>query len=124
MISKQFEAHKLAREIKFCGTEYTFYRNTENAFGESTGAATEVLTVKGLYHEKSSQIILTSSEDTQLRSQKEPALMSISSEVESLETGDYTVVNGKRYNVAGITNVFDWGIISDVCLEVVDSGGV
>ena len=124
MINKQFEAYKVKREIKRSGTEYTFYRNDANEFGEPTTETVTLGVVKGLYHEQNSNIALTTGDTTQTRTKKIPMLLCLWDDLKYivLKVGDKTEINSKVFKVTGVTNVQEWSIVADISLEVVDDG--
>ena len=124
MINKQFEAYKVKREIKRSGTEYTFYRNDANEFGEPTTEQVTLGVVKGLYHEQNSNIALTTGDTTQTRTKKIPMLLCLWDDLKHviLKVGDKTEINSKVFKVTGVTNVQEWSIVADISLEVVDDG--
>lgn len=130
MLNTRFEEYKLRRELKRNGTDVTFCRNKKNDFGEPTGELEVVANVKGLYHETNGYVTLSVSDATVQRSVKLPMLLCLAQDVmfSHLAVGDYVklpnVVTGesKTYYVTGITDISDFGIITDISLEVIDDG--
>lgn len=123
MINKQFEAYKVKREIKRSGLEYQIKRHGTNKFGEPTATDdTVVCNVRGLYHEQNSNIQITTGDTTQIRTKKIPMVLCIWDDVTGVTTGDFIVLNNKVFNITGIVNIQEWGIIADISLEVVDDG--
>lgn len=130
MLNTRFEEYKLRRELKRNGTDVTFCRNKRNDFGEPTGEFEVVANVKGLYHETNGYVTLSVSDATVQRSVKLPMLLCLAQDVmfSHLAVGDYVklpnVVTGetKTYYVTGITDISDFGIITDISLEVIDDG--
>lgn len=123
MINKSFEAYKVKREIRRSGRAYVFKRDAKNEFGEPSGGSEIVSTVNGLYHEQNSYVQLTIGEAAQTRKKNVPMILCIFDDSTKIEFGDYTEINGKRYNVTGVTNIQEWNIIADISLEVVDKIG-
>lgn len=122
MINTKFEIYKLQRELKRNGISCTFKRNGTNKFGEPTSDTIDVCTVTCLYHEQNSNIQITTGETTQVRTKKIPMLLSVFDDVKSLIPGDFVVINNKKFDVTGVVNIQEWGLIGDVSLEVVDNG--
>ena len=40
----------------------------------------------------------------------------------ALVVGDTVTINAKTFKVTGVVNIQEWNLISDISLEVVDSG--
>jgi hypothetical protein len=128
----KFEENKLRRNLDRSGKDYDFFRSSVNEFGEqaaSQTAAEKIATLRGLYHEVNDFIRLTTKEAGQSRRtagslKKQPRILCFWKDmIESgMQFGDYTIINGKRYNVTGVTNVQEWNMIADISLEVVEDG--
>lgn len=129
MINKKFEAYKVSREIKRSGSEFVFYRNNTNEFGEpdESVSPTEVGSLNGLYHEENTMVKSSLNSGQQAsasiyRKRKEPCILCLYKDAEGLElkVGDYITLNGKRLIVNTLVNVQEWNIIGDIKLmEVV-----
>lgn len=126
MINNRFEVYKVKRELKRSGEDYTFLRLLPNKFGEPSGEEIEVGTIRALYHETSEHILISMNDTTQVRSKKVPSLLCLYSDLTPLNlvVGDRVVINGKTMKVTGSVDVQEWKLISDISLEVVDSGNV
>lgn len=125
MVNNSFEGYKIAREIKRSGKSYTFKRNGLNKFKEPTATAEVVVgSMDCLYHEQNSNIQIVTGETTQVRTKKIPMLLCLYDNVQALglKVGDFTMINGKRFEVTGVVNVQEWSIAADISLEVVDDG--
>lgn len=122
MLNTKFEVYKIQRELKHSGRQFTFYRNAANEFGEPSGDPIELGSFIGLYHEQNSNIQITTGETTQTRTKKIPMILCLGEDVSELNltTGDYTEVNGRTFKVTGTVDIFEWGTILDVSLELVD----
>lgn len=118
----KFEKNKLKRELKRSGKEYKFLRKGKNEFGEPTDEPTEVCSIKAIYHESNSHIKTQTGEAAVYRTKKEPRLLCLYEDATSLVSGDYVLINEKKYNVTGVLNVQEWNIAADISLEVVDYG--
>lgn len=124
MINKSFEAYKIKREIKRSGIDYEFKRLGRNEFGEPNDNETSIGTLKGLYHEESSAIKITTGDTTQIRTKKIPKILCLYEDIAFLvlRPGDLLNINDKIFKVTGIVNVQEWSIVADISLEVVDNG--
>lgn len=124
MINTRFEAYKIKRELKRSGIDYKFKRAEKNEFGEPAGEPKIVGKLKGLYHEQSSNIQITTGDTTQTRSKKIPMILCLYEDTASLalQVGDIVELNSKTFKVVGVTNIQEWNLISDISLEVVDNG--
>jgi hypothetical protein len=129
-MNTKFEASKLKRELLRSGKKFEFYASQKNKFGEPTPDSLLRATLLGIDHEINSSYIGISTKDTtQVREgmgkykKRSKILCLWESIVESgIKIGDYTVINDKKFKVAGVTNVQEWNIIADISLEVVDDG--
>lgn len=122
MINTKFEAYKVRRELKRSGTDYEFKRAKLNAFKESTKELELAGKLRGLYHEQSSHVSVTTGETTQTRTKKVPMILCLYDDAKSLKLGDVVKINSKELKVTGVTNIQEWNIIADISLEVVDDG--
>lgn len=124
MVNKKFEAYKISREIKRSGMKYSILRQNKDEFGGPSGEPVKLGSLMALYHEQNSSIRITTGDTTQIRTKKIPSLLCLHENTEKLNIniGDIINFNGKTFNVTGIVNIQEWNIISDVSLEVVDSG--
>lgn len=126
-VNIEFEAYKIAREIKKNGVQNVFYRNSVNEFGEPVENAETRLTVgtlKSLYHEQSGYVQVAVADGVQYRTKKLPMLMSLYEDIKylNLKVGDYCVINGRKYTIINILNLYNWDILCDLSLEVFDNG--
>lgn len=123
-MNTKFEAYKLKRELKRSGIEYEFKRFEKDEFNEPTEQEIVVGKLVGLYHEQSNGVQITTTDATQIRSKKTPMILCLYEDTISLvlNVGDFVKINTKTFKVTGITNIQEWNIISDISLEVVDSG--
>lgn len=124
MINTQFEAYKIKRELKRSGIDYEFKRSGVNDFGEPVGEPIVVGTIRGLYHEQNSSVQVTTGDTTQVRTKKIPMILCLYEDTArlALVVGDTVTINAKTFKVTGVVNIQEWNIISDISLEVVDSG--
>ena len=124
MVNTRFEAYKIKRELKRSGIDYEFKRAGKDKFGEPTGEEKVVGKLRGLYHEQSSGIQITTGDTTQTRTKKVPMILCLYEDTASLilQVGDVVKINTKTFKVTGVTNIQEWNLISDISLEVVDNG--
>lgn len=124
MINTKFEAYKIKRELKRSGIEYEFMRFKKNDFNESTDEFEGIGKLRGLYHEQSSGISITTSDATQIRTKKVPMILCLYEDAASLNlhVGDFVKINTRIFKVTGVVNIQEWNIVSDISLEVVDGG--
>lgn len=124
MINTTFEAYKIKRELKRSGIVYEFSRPKKNDFNEPIDNLIVIGAIKGLYHEQSSSIKVTTGDVTQTRNKKIPMILCLHDDTASLklQIGDIVKINANTYKVTGIVNVQEWNIVSDISLEVIDSG--
>ena len=124
MINTQFEAYKIKRELKRSGIDYEFKRSGLNDFGEPVGEPIVVGTIRGLYHEQNSSVQVTTGDTTQVRTKKIPMILCLYEDIArlALVVGDTVTINAKTFKVTGVVNIQEWNLISDISLEVVDSG--
>lgn len=124
MINTRFEAYKIKRELKRSGIDYEFKRKEKNDFGEPTGDLEVFGSLKGIYHEQNSNIQVTTGDTTQVRTKKIPMILCLYEDTArlALVVGDTVTINAKTFKVTGVVNIQEWNLISDISLEVVDSG--
>lgn len=124
MINTRFEAYKIKRELKRSGIDYEFKRKKKNDFGEPTEDPEVFGSLKGIYHEQNSNIQVTTGDTTQVRTKKIPMILCLYEDTArlALVVGDTVTINAKTFKVTGVVNIQEWNLISDISLEVVDSG--
>lgn len=124
MINTKFEAYKIKRELKRSGNDYEFKRIGKNEFGEPKGNPVTIGKLKGLYHEQNGRVQISTGDTTQIRSKKIPMILCLYEDTASLvlQVGDFVEINAKVFKVTGVVNIQEWNLVSDISLEVVDSG--
>lgn len=124
MLNKNFELHKIKKEIKQHGGKYDFYRSDRNEFGELTDGEEKIATIEALYHEENSHVYLTSDDTTYIesRSKKTPNLLCAYTDALKLKVHDKVIINNKSFEITAITNIQEWNIVADISLEVNDNG--
>lgn len=128
MVNTKFEVYKLRRELRRIGKDYEFTRKKLNKFKEPTKDVEVVGSITGIYHEAAKDvrgvIEITTTETTQVRSKRQPMILCLYEEVDSLglKIGDEVKINSRTMKVTGIVNIQEWNIIADISLEVVDVG--
>lgn len=126
MINTQFELYKLKRELKRSGITVEFQRPGKNEYGEPDMSLGPNLVgeLKCLYHEQSSNIILTGTDASVIRTEKIPMLLCEYEEAKKLDlkVGDLVGINGKKLRYTGMVNIQEWDLIADISLEVIDDG--
>ena len=127
-MNTRFEAHKLERELLRSGKVFEFYVQQVNEFGEPAEGVVGV-TILGIYHEVNAYIGIDMKNTTRVREtvgkyKKQPRILCLWSSItgSGIKIGDYTMINGKKFKVTGVTNIQEWSIIADISLEVVDDG--
>lgn len=124
MVNTKFEAYKIKRELKRSGREFEFVRQKKNEFKEFIDESELVGKLIGLYHEQNGSISISLGDTTQTRTKKTPMILCLYEDASllNLQVGDIVQINGKTFKLTGVVNVQEWNIISDISLEVVDSG--
>ena len=119
----KMELHKIEREIKVHGKEYTFLRTKTDAYGEPTNEEPEqVAVVCGLFHITKGYVSKNVQDATITHSKGQPMLLVCCSDADGIFPGDYFVENGNTYKVVGKNNVQEYNIVADFSLEVVLDG--
>lgn len=124
-VNTDFEAYKIAREIKKSGVQNVFYRDGKNEFGEpDANTRVTIGTLKSLYHEQNGYVQMSVADEVQYRTKKMPMLMALYEDVKvlDLQAGDYTIINSRKYKVTNVLNLYNWNILCDLSLEVLDDG--
>lgn len=131
MINTAFEAYKVRREVRRCGTKLKFYRHVLDEFGEPVGGLAEVAEVNGLYHEQTSYVTVASDDGSLTRKKKQPMLLCVADDIADAEVkfGDIVKVSvrspqmtSKTLKYVGCVDIGNWGIIVDLSFEEVDNG--
>lgn len=117
MRNLQFQVAKLRRLIQIAGTTLSFQRDNLNSLKEPDGTSTVVCTAKGVWHTTNEYITITSGDAASVQSKNNPRFLVQFKDAEKISQGDYTMLNGKKYKVSGITNVGDICLASDISLE-------
>lgn len=117
MKAPKFERHKIDRLIKVHGEYYYFYRDTLDEFKEPTGG-TSYVSVRGVFHETVSPIIVTTSESAAVQDKPNCYILTLYDEKsQQIQQGDFTYINDRKYTVTGVTNTGNWNIALDINLE-------
>lgn len=122
-VNLKFERYKLDRELKRSGESVEFLRSGVNEYGESSDDEQVLGDIRCLYHEQNGYVQLSTGETTQTRSKKIPMMLCLYDSCKELgiKLGDFCFVDGRKYNVTGVTDIQNWNIIADISLELVDA---
>lgn len=119
----KMELHKIEREIRVHGKEYTFLRKKTDEYGEPTDEEPEqVAVVCGLFHITKGYVSKSVQDATITHSKGQPMLLVCYSDADDILPGDYFIENGNTYKVVGKNNVQEYSIVADFSLEVVLDG--
>ena len=121
-IGINFQKNKVNRLILINGQTFIFRRHKLNEFNEPIKDEYEEIEVKGVYHEVSGYITKTTSDNTTIRSKKQPMILIRVEDEQFLKKNDILHFKGKHYIVVDFINVNEYGICTDVSLEVVENG--
>lgn len=114
----KFERNKIQRVIRTNGMEYTFYRDGTDDFGEPTDEVEKTI-VKGIFHQTTQHIEITAGNSASVQRKQVPYILAMYSVAKGIKQGDYTVIDGIRYNVTGLIDYQHWNIAMDISLEAV-----
>lgn len=120
-----FERRKVELAIKASGTQFVFYRNKKNDFGEPLDEAEEVARLKGLYHTNTSYISVKDGDSGSISNMRvyTPCVLCLKDEAsEKVVKGDYTTIAGKKIVVTGKVNYLEKSYAFDINCEVVEDG--
>lgn len=113
------EKKAVEREITKNGSTYTVKRNKVDKYGEPTQEVEEVTTLCGLFHISKGFIIKNTSDGSQIKTKGQPMILALWEECETIQNGDFVVINGNTYKITDKNNIEEYNIIADISLEVV-----
>lgn len=113
------EKKAVEREITKNGSTYTVKRNKVDKYGEPTQEVEEVTTLRGLFHISKGFIIKNTSDGSQTKTKGQPMILALWEECETIQSGDFVVINGNTYKITDKNNIEEYNIIADISLEVV-----
>lgn len=125
-----YEVHKLRVEIMREGMHVRVTRDAIDRFGEAEpGSERLVGEFDAIYHETSESVIgaatLVGFGGSVTRYEKIPMLLCVLADLpkERLEVGDWVYVNDTKYSFSGIMDLGDMGLVGDITLSILDTGG-
>lgn len=113
------EKKAVEREITKNGSTYTVKRNKVDKYGEPTQEVEEVTTLRGLFHISKDFITKNTSDGSQTKTKGQPMILALWEECETIQNGDFVVINGNTYKITDKNNIEEYNIIADISLEVV-----
>lgn len=113
------EQKAVEREIARHGSTYTVKRNKVDKYGEPTQEVEEVTTLRGLFHISKGFITKNTSDGSQTKTKGQPMILALWEECETIQNGDFVVINGNTYKITDKNNIEEYNIIADISLEVV-----
>lgn len=117
MKAPKFELNKISRLIRVQGVEYNFQRRKLNEFNEPTEEAVSVAIVKGVFHQTTKYISIDVADAASVQSKQVPFILALYNDAKDLKQGDFTIINGIKYSVNGLTDIGNWNIAIDISLE-------
>jgi len=129
----RFELYKLQTALKHSGKTFIFYRFRKNVYNEPSQEYSQVLSIRGLYHETIAPIAESTesagiTRSVRAGSTKVPKILCKSealrgtSTTAGLQQGDFTIINSKRFFVTGVSNIQEQNIIADISMRLQDVG--
>ena len=113
------EQKAVEREISRNGSTYTVKRNKVDKYGEPTQEVEEVTTLRGLFHISKGFVTKNTSDGSQTKTKAQPVILPLWEECETIQNGDFVVINGNIYKITDKNNIEEYNIIADISLEVV-----
>ena len=113
------EQKAVEREISRNGSTYTVKRNKVDKYGEPTQEVEEVTTLCGLFHISKVFVTKNTSDGSQTKTKGQPMILALWEECETIQNGDFVVINGNIYKITDKNNIEEYNIIADISLEVV-----
>lgn len=113
------EQKAVEREISRNGSTYTVKRNKVDKYGEPTQEVEEVTTLRGLFHISKGFVAKNTSDGSQTKTKGQPMILALWEECETIQNGDFVVINGNIYKITDKNNIEEYNIIADISLEVV-----
>ena len=119
----KMELHKVLREIRMHGTEYTFFRKKVDKYGEPTKEEPEqIAKVQGLFHVSKGYVTETAQDGTRTHLKGQPMLLCKHEEIKDIQNGDYIRINQNVYKVIDKNNIQEYNIITDISMELMLNG--
>lgn len=113
-----FLENKVKRLLRTSGIQYDFISVGKDAYNQPTESS-EVLSVKGVYHEQNSFITVSSSEAASVQRKKSPMILTLFTDsVRKLKQGDKVYINERLYKVSGVLDIQNYGVVADISLEM------
>lgn len=113
------EQKAVEREITRNGSTYTVRRNKMDKYGEPTQEVEEVTALRGLFHISKGFVTKSTSDGSQTKTKGQPMILALFEECETIQNGDFVIINGNTYKITDINNIEEYNIIADISLEVV-----
>lgn len=117
-----FQRNKVNRLILVNGQNFVFKRQKLNDYGEPIKSEYEQIKIKGFYHESSSFVTSSGTDDSVMRTEPQPMILCTMEDGGKLKKNDMLDFNGKTYKLVDLTNVNQLNVCIDISLEVIQSG--
>lgn len=116
MIFSAFQLHKVQRAINTYGKNFDFERDGVNDFGEPNGI-TEVIKIKGVYHESFSYITKAITENATVEGKYQPMILTLWEDAKKLNTNDKLAFNGANFTIGNIKDIAESKLVAAIFLE-------
>lgn len=111
--------HRLLQSINWHGSTYDFTRYTLNEYKEKSNEPVKIATVKGLYHNGSSNHTAIRTSDAGMVIDKSaPYILMSWEDAKNLVQEDMVKINDKTFKVTDTNNINELNIVGEVSLEV------
>lgn len=117
--------HRISNAILWHGSNYDFFRKTQNDYGEPVGEKLKIETVRGIYHANREGFVeLLNTEGASLKSKLNKGILCYISNP-LIEQGDIVYIGAIEHNVVSIEPVMysDVQIATEISIEEVIYGG-
>lgn len=117
MQQAQFLKQKISRQLQINGSEYSFSGFTTDAYHQKT---TNEIIVKlvGIFHETSAYITQSGTEAATLITKPQPMILTLTEDISSITKGYKIVINGNKYRVTALHDIQNYGVVTDISLEL------
>ena len=124
------QQHKVARALRTHGKKYDFYRDkrdsrNEPVLDEHFQRIPELVhSIIGIYHEQADYFVSMMQEDTAVRTETNPMILTMRHEdlKKLIPVSDYVMISDTRYDYVAVRNVNNFDLFCNISLELVDNG--
>jgi hypothetical protein len=117
-MTSSFLYNQINRLLIGQGKVFIFNRYEVNQFGKTTDVVKDTHDILGVFHQSTMYIKKNTSTGAETKGKPQPMIITLKEQADNLMEKDIVIINNKKYIVVSLEDVGNFGVVTDISLEV------